>query len=410
MTSYESSPNTKPALSQTHNNHIYKTSYPLPNMDFHELLPKEEETPISREDTSKKQLGVLDPTQEIIEKISPNQVYDIISSKKPDWQVIIYDLINSEQLDPWDIDVIILTNKYFEKIEELEEMDFYISSKILLASALLIRIKSEFLLNKHIKSIDEILFGKKPEIKPQLERIEIDESELPLLMPKTPLSRHRKVTLNELMLALNKAINTESRRIKREVAIKRAHKLSHVDIPKFKKIDLKDRIKQFYARILTSLKTKEAEKPKEKIEYSKLVGKEKEEKLACFLPVLHLSNTKKLWLEQEDHLDEIWIFLYHYFEKNREKFIQDLEKDIEEMKHELEISEKAENIEKKSSGLEKARKKLEAKKQLEEEMKQELEKELGIELTESAEEIERAGERVELEKKIEDITGFEQES
>ena len=70
-----------------------------------------------------------------------------------------------EQLDPWDIDIVKLTSKYFEKIEEMEESDFYISSKVLLAAALLLRIKSEFLLNKHLKDIDEILFGKKEESK-----------------------------------------------------------------------------------------------------------------------------------------------------------------------------------------------------------------------------------------------------
>ena len=51
-----------------------------------------------------------------------------------------YDLINSEQLDPWDIDIVVLTRRYFEKILELEEKataegsetspDFYISSKV----------------------------------------------------------------------------------------------------------------------------------------------------------------------------------------------------------------------------------------------------------------------------------------
>ena len=79
---------------------------------------------------------------------------------------------------------------------------------------------------------------------------------MPLLIPKTPLPRARRVTLNELMSALNNAINTESRRIKREVSIKRAQKLSEVDFSEFRRIDLKDRIKHFYARVLTSLKKK----------------------------------------------------------------------------------------------------------------------------------------------------------
>jgi len=281
---------------------------------------------------------------EDIERIGQNQFYDIVTSRKPDWQAIIYDLIHTEQLDPWDIDLVVLTEKYFEKILQLEEemegeesLDFYSSSKVLLAASLLLRIKSEFLLNKHIKSIDEVLFGKKEDKKYIMEKIEIDEDELPILIPKTPLPRLRRVTLPELMSALNKAMSTESRRIKREVSIKRAQKLSEVDFPEFKRIDVKDRIKHFYARVLSSLKKKATnpEKHLNKVGYCDLIGNGKEEKLASFLPLLHLSNSKRLWLEQENHLGEIWIYLYTYFSKNKGRFLEELEEDIEEMKEEM---------------------------------------------------------------------------
>ena len=332
------------------------------------------------------------------EKIGQNQFYDIVTGRQPDWQTIIYELVHTEQLDPWDVDIMVLTARYFEKLAELEDLDFYISSKVLFAAALLLRIKSEFLLNKHIKSIDEVLFGKKEENKYVVERIEIDVDELPLLIPKTPLPRQRKVTLDELMTALDSAINTESRRIKREVAVKRARKLSEVDFPSFRRVDLKDRIRQFYAKILTSLKKKSGvEKHLNKVGYSDLAGKEREEKLACFLPVLHLSNVRKLWVEQENHLDEIWIFLYEYFKKNKDNFIEELEHDIEEMKEELENVE-SENLDKKESGLEKAQLKRQEKKKLAEQVKKELIKELGQEISE-----------INKEEKIEDITGFQQE-
>ncbi len=271
------------------------------------------------------------------EKIGQNQFYDIITSRKPDWHAIIYELIHSEQLDPWDIDIVLLTGKYFEKIAEFEDTDFYISSKVLLAAALLLRIKSEFLLNKHIKSIDEILFGRKEEERYVVERIEIDENELPVLIPRTPLPRARRVTLPELMAALDKAINTESRRIKREVAVKRAKKLSEIDFPSFRRVDLKDRIKQFYAKVLTAIKKRAVSPDKHlnKIGYSELAGKERVERLACFLPLLHLSEGKKLQLEQQEHLDEIWIYLYEYFKKHEDNFIEELEEDIGEMREEL---------------------------------------------------------------------------
>ncbi|MDD5191996.1 MAG: segregation/condensation protein A [Candidatus Nanoarchaeia archaeon] len=320
------------------------------------------------------------------EKIGQNQFYDIVTGRQPDWQAIIYELIHTEQLDPWDINITILTKRYFEKILELEELDFYISSKVLLAASLLVRIKSEFLLSRHIKSIDEILFGKKEENKYVAERIEIDEEDLPLLIPKTPLPRQRKVTLDELMAALNKAINTETRRIKREVAVKRAKKLSEVDFPSFRKVDLKDRIKQFYARVLTSLKRKSTgpDKHMNKVGYSELIGKTREEKLASFLPVLHLSNTRKLWLEQEGHLEEIWIYLYEYFKRHPEHFIEDLEKDLEEMKDEpggeLITEEREEEI-----------------------------KEIARQVAGLFKDAQKEEENIEKEEKIEEITGFKDE-
>ncbi len=307
----------------------------------------------------------LNSKEKASEKINQNQVYDVITSKKPDWQEIIYDLINSEQLDPWDIDIVLLTKKYFEKIEEMDDLDFYTSSKVLLSASLLLRIKSEFLLNKHIRSIDEILFGKKEEIKNQIEEIELDYDELPTLIPKTPLSRLRKITLPELMSALNKAINTEARRINREVQIKRARKLSEINIPVFKRTNLKERIKQMHSRIIISLK-----KPKlEKIAYTDLVGKEREERIASFLPILHLNDGKKLWIEQNKHLEEIWIYLYEYFEENRAELLQDLEQEIDDINKEILLSQ--EGIE--EDNLEKARDKLEERRMLEEEVKKELE-------------------------------------
>ena len=356
-------------------------------MGFEEFLPKEIESELTEKEVV-----------EEIEKVSPNQVYDIITSKKPDWQVIIYEMVHTQQLDPWDLDLIVLTKKYFEKIELMEETDFYISSKVILAAALLLRIKSEFLLNKHLKDIDEILFGRKQEPAKPIERIEIDESELPILIPKTPMSRLRKVTLPELMIALNKAINTESRRIKREVAVKRAQKLSQVDIPKFKKINLKDRVKQFYEKILISIKRPQKENLT-KLTYNDLTQNEKEEKLATFLPLLYLSNNRKLWLEQNNHLDDIWIYLFEYFQKNKDQFIEELEEDIEEMKEEL--SESVEEI--KLTGIQKARETREKKKQLAKEAKNELMKELGIDMTTEVE-------RLEKDEKIEKISGFNQEN
>lgn len=266
------------------------------------------------------------------EKISikQEQIHDILFNREIGWQEIIYDLINTEQLDPWDINITLLTDKYLGKIQELEEADFFVSSKVLLAAALLLRIKSEILLNKYIKSIDDILFERKAEAKHVLEKIELDE-EFPLLFPKSPLSRLRKVTLKELMESLSKAIITENRRIKKEIINRNALRETGFSLPK-RRFSIKDRIDEIYKRLFSHFKENKEEK---RITYTKFVGEDKEERIISFSPLLHLENQKKVWLEQENHFDEIYIWLKEvYYEQKGDPFAdlkEELKKEIEEL-------------------------------------------------------------------------------
>ena len=266
------------------------------------------------------------------EQIDQEQFYDMLTSKQVSWQAVIYELIQTEQLDPWNINLVLLSQRYLEKIRELEEENFFVSSKVLLAASLLLRIKSEILLNRYIRSLDDILFGKKEdkEIK-EFERIEIDENEIPELFPRTPLPRFRQVTLQELMSALGKAIGTENRRIQREISDRQAERLSQINIPKTR-VNVRDRIRQIYAKIQTYFK----KKPQNKLGFSELTNNNKEEKLIAFLPLLHLDNQQKVWLEQEAHFEEIWIWLYEIFKK-KEEAMQELEREIEIVEEELEL-------------------------------------------------------------------------
>jgi len=272
----------------------------------------------------------LDPDLSIKKSVNQDQIQDLLFSKELGWQEIIYDLINTEQLDPWDINIIILTDGFLKKIEELEEADFFISGKVLLAAALLLRIKSEILLNKYIKSIDEILFGNKEEKKYIMERIELDE-EIPELIPRSPMPRFKKVTIKELIDSLNKAITTENRRIKKEIIDKNALRESSIFLPK-RKYSIKDKILKIYNKLFGHLGNEE----RKKISFTELVGESREERIASFGPLLHLENQQKVWLEQEQHFEEIHIWLKEvYFKHNPDPFA-DLKQELEEEIQELE--------------------------------------------------------------------------
>lgn len=234
----------------------------------------------------------------------------MLLSKELSWQEIIYDLIQSEQLDPWDMDITLLASKYLDKIRELEEANFLVSSKVLLAASILLRIKSELLLSRYIKTLDEILFGKKEETR-KYERIFLDE-EIPELLPKTPLPRLKKVTLQELMQSLERAITTEHRRIRKEISLRNAGRNINFILPRVK-INIRERIMQVYGRIKEFFR----QKPDEKLTYTMLTGTEREERIATFLPLLHLDNQGKVFLSQEKHFEEIYILLQEHLKQEQ---------------------------------------------------------------------------------------------
>lgn len=272
-----------------------------------------------------------------IKSVKQEQIQDLLFSREIGWQEIIYDLINTEQLDPWDIDIVVLTERYLNKIRELEDADFFVSSKVLLAAALLLRIKSEILLNEHIKSIDEILFGKKETPKRELERIELNE-EIPELIPKSPMPRVKRVTLKELMESLNKAITTENRRIKREIIKKNALRESSISLPK-KKVSIRDKIIEVYERLRKYFNDNGKEK---RIPFSKFIGDDRGEKLISFPPLLHLDHQKKIWLEQEEgqKLKDFHIWLKSTYMKNNPDPFADLKEKVEEKKESLDKEKK----------------------------------------------------------------------
>jgi len=262
--------------------------------------------------------------KEVKPSVKQEQIHNILFSREIGWQEIIYDLINTEQLNPWDIDIVILTNGYLEKISKIEEADFFVSSKVLLAASLLLRIKSEVLLNKHLKSIDEILFGKKEEKTHKLERIELDE-EIPELIPKSPIPRFKKVTLNELIEALNKAITTENRRIKKEIINKNALRETGISLPK-RKFSIKNKIKQLHQKLISHFTIN---KEHTKITYTNFIGEDREERIISFSPLLHLENQKKIWMHQPKHFEEIDIWLKKTYLKHNGDPLADLKEEIE---------------------------------------------------------------------------------
>ena len=73
-----------------------------------------------------------------------DQIFSILVEQNDiTWKAILYDLIKSEKMDPWDVDLGQLTHRYIAKVKEMKEHDLKISGKVVLAAAMLLKIKSK---------------------------------------------------------------------------------------------------------------------------------------------------------------------------------------------------------------------------------------------------------------------------
>ena len=58
---------------------------------------------------------------EVQKSVSQEEIQNILfNDREIGWKEIIFDLIHTEQLDPWDIDISLLAEKFLGKIKELE--------------------------------------------------------------------------------------------------------------------------------------------------------------------------------------------------------------------------------------------------------------------------------------------------
>ena len=167
-------------------------------------------------------------------------LYEYILSNKLTWEGLIRDIVHEERMDPWDIDVGRLAVRYGEKIKDITEIDFRISGKFLLTASILLKMKSDFLLselesNEDNEGIPLSFIFKDIDYQFKDQRQE--------LIPRIPMMKKRRVTLQELISALKKAIEVNERRITRRREDTRTVRLN------IKKVDLTEQIIEVYSNI-----------------------------------------------------------------------------------------------------------------------------------------------------------------
>lgn len=204
---------------------------------------------------------------------------------------MLLDLVISDDLDPWDIDLTDIADRFIRKVQKMRKLNLRLSGKTLLASSILLRMKSDCLIPNEAPQIEEE-FG--------WGHIQ-NESTEEIIPFKTPVRRRskRKTTLFELIDALQRALSEEM--IRKNFPKKDRIKPKLI-IPIDEK-NIKERMSKIYDMI------KELTKANKLIKFSDLVSGKREEIIKVLIALLHLDSQRKITIWQKEIFGEIFITL-----------------------------------------------------------------------------------------------------
>lgn len=219
------------------------------------------------------------------------------------WKDLIYGLVQTEGMDPWDIDVSRIADMFLTMLKKLKELDFKISGKVVLASSFLLKLKSDRLLYEDMVLFDNLLNGPEDGMDEIEDMADDDYDQYAAyrnaeIVPRTPQPRQRKVSVYDLVEALEKVLDKEMTRKRFGKEVEKG-----VDLPTNlfnlgdQMIIIQDKIKIFF------------EKNKDKLVFSDLSGESRLDKVYTFIPLLHLENNQVIRLSQKAHFEEIDIKL-----------------------------------------------------------------------------------------------------
>ena len=238
----------------------------------------------------------LDSAITLPESMNQEGLVDLID--QPAWKTILIELVKKERMDPWDIDIANLAEMYLGKINALTGTDLRLPANAILASAILLKFKSNVLKLSDIDDEDDFL-EKKKEMSPE-ERAEF-EALLPDLKSIRKL-KEGKVSLDALVDSIEKMLQT-SKKTKDSAFLKRERTKFEIPMPDFQ---IDKEMDSVYKKI-----TKNADS-EGLILFSQLVKSKNGDVtniVRTFLPCLFLTNKGKINMWQDEFFGEIFLSL-----------------------------------------------------------------------------------------------------
>lgn len=207
----------------------------------------------------------------------------------PTWREMLIDLVSSEKLDPWNIDIVQIAEEYIHRIKSMKLLDLHVPANLILAAAILLRFKSDALRFEEEEQVvsEEVYVGEG-----------LPSVEIPILELRTRIPPKRKVTLEELMLTMEKVFE-DQRKKEEKIAEIKIPPVMNIQMPEF---DIEEKMEEFYGRI------KNEKDSEGLVLFSSLLKDDsKMEIIHTLLPVLHLAQKGLISIFQEKTFGEIFI-------------------------------------------------------------------------------------------------------
>ena len=222
--------------------------------------------------------------QKTRDKEGDSEIMDILELiiSGSDFQTVLKEIIIEEGLDPWNIDIVKLSDSLLKYLSQLEEINFRIPARFILVASILLRLKSETLVSKEEEDFEN--------------RETIDIEGLDILEPPVERIPLRNITFEELTKALEKVIEKEEK--KRITRLNKEKKIE--ELRKVVEIEIEDYIEKVFKELIKITKTTfyELTKNKENLEIARY-----------FIALLHLANQQKIKIRQENLFDDFHIEL-----------------------------------------------------------------------------------------------------
>ncbi|MGC8496143.1 MAG: segregation/condensation protein A [Candidatus Micrarchaeia archaeon] len=210
--------------------------------------------------------------------------------KNATWRELLVELVQKNKLDPWDIDISEVVDHYVSAVRAMKVLDLHIPANLILAASILLRFKSEMLVVNTAEIEEEDGQIQEQRVMP----------EVPPLVSKLRFQPGRKITLSELMEAMNEAMKIQQshaqQRTKQQVPLNITINSDDIDAKMDKVYELvKTRVDKANVTTFNSIATEY--KTSESIV------------IDLFVPLLMLMHYGKVELRQDIFFSEIFILL-----------------------------------------------------------------------------------------------------